>query len=69
MIPPSTKFGYRLRTLRQDLGLTQAELAKKTRIAQETISRLESGRHKQPDMETVLTIAQVLGVSIDYFFK
>jgi len=37
---------------RQELGLTQVQLAKLAGIRQETLSRLESGKHK-PNLRTI----------------
>lgn len=44
---------------RRALGLTQAQLAKLAGIRQETLSRLESGKHK-PNVRTVERIEAVL---------
>jgi DNA-binding XRE family transcriptional regulator len=44
---------------RQELGLTQAQLAKLAGIRQETLSRLESGKHK-PNVRTVERIEATL---------
>jgi DNA-binding XRE family transcriptional regulator len=44
---------------RRELGLTQAQLAKLAGIRQETLSRLESGKHK-PNVRTVERIEAAL---------
>jgi DNA-binding XRE family transcriptional regulator len=44
---------------RRELGLTQTELAKLAGIRQETLSRLESGKHK-PNVRTVERIEAAL---------
>ena len=44
---------------RHELGLTQAQLAKLAGIRQETLSRLESGKHK-PNVRTVERIDAAL---------
>jgi DNA-binding XRE family transcriptional regulator len=44
---------------RRELGLTQAELAKLAGIRQETLSRLESGKHK-PNVRTIERIEAAL---------
>jgi transcriptional regulator with XRE-family HTH domain len=41
-------------------GLTQEQLSKKTGIAVETLSRLESGKHK-PQAATIAKIEKALG--------
>ena len=54
-----------LRTLRKASGLTQVALCEKLNIAQATLWGYETGVH-EPDMETILKIADYFGVSIDY---
>lgn len=44
---------------RRELGLTQAQLAKLAGIRQETLSRLESGKHK-PNVRTIERIEVAL---------
>jgi predicted transcriptional regulator len=44
---------------RRDQGLTQAQLAKLAGICQETLSRLESGKHK-PNVRTIDRIEAAL---------
>lgn len=58
-------FGNRLRQLRKAKGLTQAELAKLLSIGESTISFYESGK-RQPDYETLIRIADLFNVSVDY---
>ena len=41
--------------------MSQADLSKKTGIAESTISRLESGRQK-PTFQTIRKLAEALGV-------
>ncbi|MDR1647875.1 MAG: helix-turn-helix domain-containing protein [Zoogloeaceae bacterium] len=57
-------FGQRLREAREEAGLTQAQLAKQTGLAQATISNTESGRN-QGSSEAV-ALARALGVSPDW---
>jgi DNA-binding XRE family transcriptional regulator len=54
--------GKRMRELRMQAGLTQAELARRTGIHRPNIARVEAGRHT-PSLETVARIAQAIGVS------
>ncbi len=56
--------GPRLRTLRQDRGLTLRELADETGISVSTLSRLESGR-RRPTLEQLLPLARAHRVSLD----
>lgn len=54
--------GARLRQLRLDNGLTQAELARRTGIHRPNIARVEAGRHT-PSLDTLARIADAIGVS------
>lgn len=56
-----------LRALRKASGLTQIELCEKLNIAQATLWGYETGAH-EPDIDTILKIADYFGVSIDYLF-
>lgn len=55
------KLGARLRSLRVQAGLTQAELARRTGIHRPNIARVEAGRHT-PSLETLARLAQAIGV-------
>jgi transcriptional regulator with XRE-family HTH domain len=52
-----------LRTLRKRRGWTQVELSRQTKIAQNSISRLERDRHARPAMATVIALAKALQVA------
>jgi transcriptional regulator with XRE-family HTH domain len=54
-------FAERLRRLRQERFLTQAELAERAGLTKLTISRLEAGR-AAPHARTVRKLAAALGV-------
>jgi transcriptional regulator with XRE-family HTH domain len=59
------RFGEKLRTLRQQRGLTMLALAKEIGFATHGyLGDLESGRAK-PSLELALTIADYFGVSVD----
>jgi DNA-binding XRE family transcriptional regulator len=53
--------GARLRALRLEAGLTQAELARRTGIKRPNIARVEAGRHT-PSLETLARLASAIGV-------
>lgn len=55
------KLGKRLRALRLEAGLTQAELARRTGIHRPNIARVEAGRHT-PSLETLARLASAIGV-------
>lgn len=56
--------GARLRRLRNDRGLTLAEVEEATGISASTLSRLESGR-RRATLELLLPLARVYGTTLD----
>ncbi len=64
----STHFAERLAALRQAAGLSQYELARRTGLTRQTVSRLEMG-DREPGWDTVQLIAQVLGVTCSEFLN
>lgn len=62
-------FGRRLRALREGKGLTQAALGEAAGGMQDTaIARLEAGK-RTPSWDTVLALAEALGVTPDAFLE
>ena len=57
--------GERIHLARRRLGLSQVELAARADISPTTLNRVELGRQKLY-AETLVTLAQILGVSVDY---
>ncbi|MGB0678308.1 MAG: helix-turn-helix domain-containing protein [Polyangiales bacterium] len=55
------ELGARLKALRLQAGLTQAELARRTGIHRPNIARVEAGRHT-PSLDTLSRIAGAIGV-------
>ena len=55
----------RLKAIRKNKGLTQAELAKKFDVTQQAIAKWESGI-SFPDSDTIARLANFFGVSSDY---
>ena len=55
------RLGARLRELRLEAGLTQAELARRTGIHRPNIARVEAGR-ATPSLETLARLAGAIGV-------
>ncbi len=58
-------FGAELRRLREGAGLSQSAVAKRVGLNASYINRLESGEREPPRAETVLALADGLGVSGD----
>lgn len=52
--------GEKLRDLREDLWLSQGELAEQSKVALHTINRIENGRTPYPQSATLLRIADAL---------
>jgi len=57
----------RIRVLRAELKLTQAELAKTVDIARQSLNAIENERH-DPSVTLAFAIAKALGVSITEVF-
>lgn len=56
--------GGAIRTARKSAGLTQEQLAYRAGISFTTVNQIENGR-TNPYWDTVVVIADVLGVSLD----
>lgn len=54
----------KLKELRKQYGMTQAELSAMLGVANSTLSLYEKGVH-EPDIETIKKIADIFGVSLD----
>ena len=59
------EFAERLKALRKQVQLTQAQIAEKLDISQQAYASWERGV-KKPTQENLVKIAQVLNVSVDY---
>lgn len=59
------EFAERLKTLRKQEKLTQAQIANELDISQQAYASWERGV-KRPTQENLVKIAQVLNVSVDY---
>ena len=57
--------GERIHLVRRRVGLSQVELAARAEISPTTLNRVELGRQKLY-AETLVTLAQILRVSVDY---
>jgi transcriptional regulator with XRE-family HTH domain len=63
--PKMALLGKNLRRLRQERGLSQGDLSRKTLIPQPTISMLETGVHSDIHAASLIKIAGALEVSLD----
>ena len=59
------EFAERLKTLRKQVKLTQAQIAEKLNISQQAYASWERGV-KKPTQDNLVKIAQILNVSVDY---
>ena len=57
--------GEKLRNLRKNSGITQADLAKQIGLSPSAIGMYEQGR-REPDSETLVKLAKKFKVSVDY---
>ena len=51
--------------LRKQKGLSQEKLARLADVANNTIIKMESGKNKNPTLETLRKVAKAFGVSVD----
>lgn len=58
-------FAKRLKNIREEKGITQAELAQKVDLQTAAISHFETGQRK-PSFENLKKLANALNISIDY---
>ena len=63
-----TDLGRRIREERQKLNLTQENLAEAINVSTAYIGQIERGR-RCPTLDTLICIANTLGVSIDYLLR
>lgn len=59
---PAIKFGERVFVKREILKWTQAQLAKRARVSQSAVSRIEAGR--QPPLDVAISVARALDIKI-----
>lgn len=59
------KFIARLIELRDNMGISKAELAEKVGISKQAIGQFENGK-TMPSIHTFIALADFFGVSLDY---
>ena len=60
--------GYKIKEVREEMRMTQEELAKKSGVSRTTISGLENGTSRSASTKTLLKIAVALNTTIDRIF-
>ena len=63
------RLGTVLKRARQAKGLSQLQLAKRSKVAQSYINDLEAGRKTNPGIETVVKLAKALQVKVTQLFQ
>jgi transcriptional regulator with XRE-family HTH domain len=58
--------GERIRKRRQELRLSQQDLADQSGVSRPTIATLESGVRTTTTTDTIRALARALGISVDY---
>lgn len=61
-------FADKVVQLRKKSGWSQEELAEKLNVTRQSVSKWE-GAQSIPDLEKILQLAQIFGVSTDYLLK
>ena len=59
---------YRIRELRESIGMSQTELSRKSGVTRATIWKLESGDDEITTTRTLTKIADALSVPVDELF-
>lgn len=60
--------GIMIRERREELGMTQEELANKSGVSRQTISSIETGKYENMLTSTLAAIATALGTTVDKIF-
>ena len=60
--------GYKIKDYRENLKMSQEELAEKSGVCRTTISALENGTEKNTSTKTLLKIAKALGTTVENIF-
>jgi transcriptional regulator with XRE-family HTH domain len=55
----------RIRALRKSKGWTQQQLAEKTRLSFNAVTKIEQGLAKSPTLRTLTKLADVFGIGLD----
>jgi len=61
--------GDKIKQLRNKQGLTQDELARKSDLPYTTLTKIETNVITKPSIQTVMKIANGLGISLDNLMK
>lgn len=59
------KFGEKVRSMREELGLSQTQLGDKVHMTQRKVSYIECGKY-EPSIEDIIELCTFFDVSSDY---
>ena len=65
----SNQLGQKIKKLRQKLGLSQDDFARKANVPYTTLTKVETGVIKKPSVFVVSKIAKALDVDIEELIK
>ena len=68
-MPEPGALGRNVKRLREGLGWSQSELARRSGVSQGFVSRLESGESTQALVGAVQALARALGVTVDELLR
>ena len=60
--------GYRVREVREEKGMTQEELERRSGVSRQTISAIENNNQYQAKVGTLMALAEALGTTVDNIF-
>lgn len=60
--------GYKIKECREEINMTQTELAKKAKVSRTIISGLENGTITVTTTETLMKLADALGKKVEEIF-
>lgn len=60
--------GYKIKERREELRMTQEELAQKSGVSRQTISSIETGKYDNVLVGTLAAIATALDTTVDKIF-
>ncbi len=63
------RLAIQIAKIREERGMTQAQLAKLVGTKQQVISRLEKGEQRNPTVDTLERIAHALGKKLELAFR
>lgn len=60
--------GYRVKEIREEMGLTQEKLEEISGVSRQTISAIENNPEYQAKTGTLLALAKAMGITVDKLF-